>query len=92
MYMRYATPTSIRTTARIIVHIYQLNKWTGRKKTYSPAASKIKNASPKDISVMYFGKHPTTARYKSPTKNPISNENRIMSYPWVNESLVPNYD
>ena len=37
-------------------------------------------------------KQPTKAKYINPTKNPQSNPNRIISYPWVKEILFPSYD
>ncbi len=79
--MAYAIPTKINRTANMTVQMLALNKWTGLKTIYRPAASRIKNARPNDSNVIYLGKQPTRARYKRPTRKPVRSENLIMSYP-----------
>lgn len=75
MYKTYAIPKRIKATAINTVQIVFPNKWTGLKQMYNPEANKIKKASPKVINVIYFGKHPTIARYNNPTRKPIKREN-----------------
>lgn len=56
---------------------------------YNPAVKRTKNANPKAINVMYFGKQPTNAKYSNPTKNPINSAHLIISYPLVKVNFTP---